>query len=360
MVTVLPVLKGASKLRYRPLGTTGLSVSEISFGAGPVSALLTDGAFEDRHSVVSRAVELGINWFDTAAGYGAGKSEANLGEALQLVRRPQPLHVATKVRLLIDRETDLRPLVASSFRESLRRLKMPRVTLLQLHNSVTPRRGDEPTSITPEDVLGPHGVLAAMEDLRAAGLVDHFGLTGIGDPEALRQVMRSQRFATIQAPVHVLNPSALVKTPYCFCEPDYGGFLREAKELGLGLFAIRVFAAGALLCEPPSAHTHRTPFFPLALYKRDHARAKRLSEVLGSVKLLRELALRYALTQPELDSAIMGFGKVEHVEEAIRISQMGPLSAAEIEHVNLLLSNLIATGICDGSALETQGAGAAQ
>jgi aryl-alcohol dehydrogenase-like predicted oxidoreductase len=303
---------------------------------------LTEGSFDNQHAVVSRAVEVGINWFDTAAGYGAGKSEANLGEALQHVRGSQPVHVATKVRLLIDHETELRPLVVASFRESLRRLKMPRVTLLQLHNSITPRRGDEATSITPEDVLGPTGVLAAMEDLRAAGLVDHFGLTGIGDPEALRVVMSSRKFATIQAPVHMLNPTALVDTPYSFSEPDYGGFLRDAKELGLGLFAIRVFAAGALLCEPPSAHTHRTPFFPLALYKRDHARASRLTAALGSVKSLRELALRYVLSQPELSSAITGFGKVEHVDEAIRIAQMGPLSIAESEQVELLLSDLIA------------------
>ncbi len=329
-------------MRYRVLGSTGISVSEISFGAGPVSALLTEGSGDDQHAVVSRAIGLGINWFDTAAGYGSGKSEANLGEALQRVRTTQPIHVATKVRLLVDQEKDLRPLIVASFRESLRRLRMPRVTLLQLHNSITPQRGSEPTSITPEDVLGPTGVLAAMEDLRAAGLVDHFGLTGIGDPDALRLVMSSQSFATIQAPVHVLNPTALVETPYRFCEPDYGGFLRDAKDLGLGIFAIRVFAAGALLCEPPSAHTHRTPFFPLALYKRDHARATQLSQVLGSVKSLRELALRFVLSQPEVSSAITGFGKVEHVNEAIRIAQMGPLSPAETEQVGSLLSDLIA------------------
>ena len=72
--------------------------------------------------------------------------------------------------------------------------------------------GDQPMSITPEDVLGPHGLLAGMEDVRAAGLVDHFGLTGIGDAQALRTVMQSRRFATIQAPFHLLNPSALLET----------------------------------------------------------------------------------------------------------------------------------------------------
>lgn len=308
-------------MRYRPLGTTGLSVSELSFGAGPVSGLMTGDSFEDQRAVVARAIELGINWFDTAAGYGAGRSEENLGLVLESLRPQPPIHVATKVRLLLDGETDLRPLVVASVRESLRRLMLPRVTLLQVHNSITPRRGDEPTSITPEDVLEPHGVLAAMEDLRAAGLVDHFGLTGIGHPDSLRLVLHSGRFATIQAPFHLLNPSALVEMPPDFSETNYGGFLRDARELGMGIFAIRVFAAGALLGAVPSAHTLKTPFFPLSLYERDAARAARLRETLDPQQTLQQLALRYVLSQPEITSAIIGFGAVEHVEEAVRLSQ---------------------------------------
>lgn len=330
-------------MRYRPLGTTGLSVSEISFGAGPVSALMTEGSLDDRLAVVSHAIELGINWFDTAAGYGAGMSEAHLGEVLSRLRPSQPIHVATKVRLLIDQETDLRPLVMASVRESLQRLRMPRVTLLQVHNSITPRRGDEPTSLTPEDILGPHGMLAAMEDLRSEGLIEHFGLTGIGDANSLRLVMQSRRFATIQAPFHLLNPTTLIDAPFCFREPDYHGFLRDAKELGLGLFAIRVYAAGALLCASPSAHTLKTPFFPLSLYERDHARATRLSEALGSVESLRELALRYVLSQTAFSSAILGFGKAEHIDDAVRALDLGPLTSAEVESLARLLQELVST-----------------
>ena len=307
-------------MRYRPLGKTGLSVSELSFGAGPVSGLMTGDSFEDQKAVVARAIELGINWFDTAAGYGAGRSEENLGLVLESLRPQPPIHVATKVRLLLNGETDLRPLVVASVRESLRRLRLPRVTLLQVHNSITPHRGDEPTSITPDDVLGPHGMLAAMEDLRAEGLVDHFGLTGIGHPDSLRLVLQSKKFATIQAPFHLLNPSALIEMPPDFSETNYGGFLRDAHELGMGIFAIRVFAAGALLGAPPSAHTLKTPFFPLSLYERDVARAARLRETLDPPQSLQQVALRYVLSRPEISSAIIGFGAVEHVEEAVRFS----------------------------------------
>lgn len=305
---------------------------------------MTEGSYADRLAVVTRALDLGINWFDTAATYGAGKSEAHLGEVLSAIRPEQPIHVATKVRLLIDRETDLRPLVVASVRESLQRLRMPRVTLLQVHNSITPQRGDEPTSLTPDDVLGPQGILSAMEDLRAEGVIEHFGLTGIGDADALRTIMQSRRFATIQAPFHLLNPSALIDTADCFHEPDYRGFLRDAAALGMGIFAIRVYAAGALLCAFPSAHTLKTPFFPLSLYERDMERAAWLIQQLRCVNSLRELAVRYVLSQPQFASAIVGFGRPEHIDEAIRITNLGPLSTAESERLSGLMKSLVARG----------------
>src|SRR5579862_2466467 len=164
-------------MQFRPLGSTGISVSAISFGAGPVSGLLTSASNEAQQLVIARAVELGVNWFDTAATYGHGQSEANLGAALASIRSQQPLHVATKVRVQLTTETDLRPLVVASVRSSLERLKLPRVTLLQIHNSITRNRNDQPTSITPDDVLGPTGLSAGMEEVRARGWVEYLGLT---------------------------------------------------------------------------------------------------------------------------------------------------------------------------------------
>ena len=178
-------------MRYRTLGSTGIAISEIAFGAGPVAELMTGADTELQLRVVSHAIQRGINWFDTAATYGEGRSEASLGCALSRIEAPHPVHVATKVRLLLRGETDLRPLVINSVRESLQRLRLPRVTLVQVHNSITRSRDDEPTSITPNDVLGPRGFLEALEQLRSDGLIEHFGLTGIGDAESLRAVIAS-------------------------------------------------------------------------------------------------------------------------------------------------------------------------
>src|SRR5262249_19964776 len=147
------------------------------------------------------------------------------------------------------------------------RLRLPKVTLLQLHNSVTRKRDDEPTSITPGDVLGPGGVAEAFQQFRAEGLVDQVGITGIGQPAALTEVIRSGQFATMQTPYHLLNPSAGSTVGQEFAETNYGNIITPCAEQGMGVFAIRVLAGGALADNPPSPHTLKTPFFPPALYE---------------------------------------------------------------------------------------------
>jgi aryl-alcohol dehydrogenase-like predicted oxidoreductase len=306
-------------MHYRTLGRTGVRVSVLAFGAGPVSGLMTGADADAQAAVVRAAVDAGVNWFDTAPGYGQGQSEANLGRALETLRVADAVHIATKVRLAADQLGDIPGAVRRSFDESLKRLRVPRVTLLQVHNSITAGRGDEPTSVTPADVLGP--VLEAFSWLRDEGLVRHLGLTGIGQPAAMREVVQSSAFDTIQVPYHLLNPSAGADVPADFAETNYGNIIADCARQDMGVLAIRVFAAGALLDNPPSAHTLKTPFFPLDLYERDRGRAKELS---GQIKegSLKELALFFALGHPEIHSAIVGFGSAAQVDELASLIQL--------------------------------------
>src|SRR5262249_53197993 len=124
-------------MQYRPLGTTGIRISAISFGAGPVPDLLTrSDAAAEQLATVRAALEAGINWFDTAPTYGQGQSESSLGAALTTLT-PRDAHVATKVRLPAEELPDIHRFVAKSAEASLQRLNRSKVTLLQLHNSVT-------------------------------------------------------------------------------------------------------------------------------------------------------------------------------------------------------------------------------
>lgn len=316
-------------MHKRLLGKTGLEVSAIAFGAGPIAELMTSPQRADEQvAVMQRAVELGINWFDTAATYGQGRSEAALGQALQTLQITQKVHVATKVRISPENKSDIRNQIKQSVAASLERLRLPRVTLLQLHNSITAERGAQPTSLTPDDVLGP--VLETFKELQRAGLVEHIGLTGLGEPAAIKAVLAADAFATVQTPYHLLDPSAGCDGPPNAVEQGLGDIVRTCAESKMGVFAIRVFAGGALAGKPPSKHTLTTPFFPLALYERDRARAAALAACLPPKVTLPEMAVRFALTHPGVSSAIVGFATPDEVTAAVEFAERGPLAEEEL------------------------------
>lgn len=319
-------------MHYRTLGRTGLRVSVIALGAGPVSGLMTGNDDDRQAAVVQRAIDVGINWIDTAAGYGQGRSEGNLGRALRQLNAVGRLHVATKVRITPAGCAAPADEIRRSVAESLERLQLSKVTLLQLHNAITPGRGEEAASITPDDVLRAGGVLDAFEHLRAEGLIDFIGLTGTGQPDALRTVLRSGRIDTAQIPFHVLNPSAGRAMPANFRETDYGNVFEDCRAMQVGVFAIRVFAAGALLGNTPSAHTQVTPYFPLALYERDCGHAARVAAA-AEVASLKSLAVRYVLSHPAVTSGIVGFGSPAEVSEVAEIAESDRLDAETMDKI---------------------------
>lgn len=313
-------------MRYRLLGSTGIQVSELAFGAGPIAGLMTGTDVARQTAVVRRGVKVGINWFDTAATYGNGQSEASLGAALRELDALDRVHVATKVRLQPEDLDGICGRIRESVEASLKRLGVPRVTLLQLHNSITAQRGDEPTSLSPRDVLGPGGVIEAFRRLHDAGLVSHLGLTAIGQAGPLHEVVASGQFANIQVPFSLVNPSAGHPVPSNFEEANYGQIIAECERQKMGVFAIRVFAGGALIGQPPSPYTFQTKFFPLDLFRRDEQRAARLQKMLdGSGITLREAALRFVLSHSGVSSAIVGLGDPRHIDEAVAATEAGPL-----------------------------------
>jgi len=289
-----------------------------------------------QQAVLQRAVEFGINWIDTAAGYGSGQSEVNIGRALAQLDAPDRVHVATKARIDIASSEPIADQIRRSFDASLERLNCSHVALLQLHNGLTLRRGDQPASLAPRDVLGTAGVLETFQRLQNEGGCRFIGLTGTGHSEALLEVIRSGSFDTLQVPYHLLNPSAGRAMPSNFSETNYGNVLAACAEQQMGTFAIRVFAAGALLGLPPSSHTKVTPYFPLALYERDRQRAEQLAGELSGFENLKEIALRFALSHPHLHGAIIGWGWPEEVDETVRLAARGPLDAAELARVERL------------------------
>src|SRR5260370_37496058 len=167
---------------YRTLGRTGLRVGALGCGGGNVAGLLIGGTPGERERAVARALELGINYFDTARIYGDGQSETNLG---QVIRALKPrLYVGTKFRVPDVPAGELPAAVTRSLEESLKRLGLPRVDLLQCHNLVTRERNGRSGSV--KDMRD--AVVPALILLVGQGQIGFYGIDRLADSAPLAVV----------------------------------------------------------------------------------------------------------------------------------------------------------------------------
>src|SRR5436853_5819530 len=121
-------------METRTLGRTGLQVSLLGFGCGAVGGLMVKGDPADQERAVARALELGINYFDTAQMYGNGESEKNLGRVLKALK--PDVYIGTKVRLPPTERGQIGAAIAASLEASLKRLGRDSVDLFQFHNAI--------------------------------------------------------------------------------------------------------------------------------------------------------------------------------------------------------------------------------
>ena len=138
-------------------GRTGLDISVLGYGCGTVGGLMIRGSAQDRERAVARSVELGINYFDTAALYGNGISEEHLG-AVWRTLKPEAF-IGTKFSTAMEAD---RPTAAGCLNASLGRLDMDNVDLFQLHNPISYQ--SEPGTLTPDFVI--NEVVPEMQALR--------------------------------------------------------------------------------------------------------------------------------------------------------------------------------------------------
>src|SRR5258708_32483652 len=121
-------------MERRMIGRSGVKLWGLGFGCGAVGGLMVRGDAADQERAVARALELGINFFDTAAAYGNGESEKNLGRVLKTLR-PQ-IFLSTKFTVLAEDHGRIGAAVAASLDASLKRLGREQGDLLQLHNRI--------------------------------------------------------------------------------------------------------------------------------------------------------------------------------------------------------------------------------
>lgn len=328
-------------METRMLGRTGLRVSALGFGCGNVGGLMVRGAPADRERAVARAMELGVNFFDTAPSYGDGLSERHLGQALRALRAE--VHVATKFSLAPPDRRDVRGAVTRSLEASLGRLGTNRVDLLQLHNAIVRPGGSEPAGLEARVVLGE--VVPALESLRRQGKIRFFGITARGDTEALHEVVRAGAFDTAQVFLNLLNPSVAFDVPRGFPAQDFGRLLDRTREQRMGVIVVRVLAAGALsgtMARHPIAVPAVDPIASGPDYAADVGRARRFEVLVreGHAESLVEAALRFPLASDAVSTVLLGYSGLEHLEYAAASVNKGPLPRAALDRLSTLWESM--------------------
>lgn len=323
-------------MEQRQLGRTGLEVSVLSFGCGAVGGLMTRGEPAEQERAVARALELGITYFDSAALYGNGASETNLGRVLAKLR-PSPIVVATKVRIPATERGRIGAAIAGSLEASLKRLGRDHVDIFYCHNTIAAGGGGD--TITRDQLL--NDALPAFERLRKEGKTRYIGITALGDTPLLLEVASSGAFDVAQICFNALNPTAGETLPAGYPAQDYQGLMSRAHKAGMGTVGIRVMAGGALsgsALRHPLAMPVVEPIGSGGDYAADVRRAQRLEPMVreGHAGSLAELAMRFAISNPALSTTLIGIANFEQFEAAATAVLKGPLSAAALARLEEL------------------------
>lgn len=291
-------------MKKRVLGRTGLEVGELSLGGLFVASFASP--LEMARKTVSRALELGINYIDTAPTY--GNSEEVLGQVLAGEKRPFIL--STK---LGGRPQPFLPQDAACLRasveESLRLLGRDRVDILMIHEPDRPGQYDWWSSW--DDVTGP--VLDVLADLRRAGTIRYTGVGGTTTHE-LARVVATGRFDVV---LTAYNYSLLWREATHEIFP-------AAAAMNVGVILGSPLQQGALSRRYDDQIRSGAPW--LSKPRREQLAA--LYRLLDDTGMdIAEMGLRFVLSNPQVSTALFGAASPQEVERNVAAAEKGPLPA---------------------------------
>ena len=319
-------------MERRRFGRTELQIGVLGFGAGAVGGLMTKGRPADQERAIARAVELGINYIDTAALYGNGASETTLGRVLKVLR--PNIVLGTKFRLKAADRSRVAQAVEQSVDESLKRLQRDNVDLLQLHNPLVARDADDRLAID----IALNEVVPAMQRLQKAGKTRFLGFSGVGETPALLKAIESNAFDTMQVVYNALNPSAGGPMPKGAPGQDYGRLLERTQAHDMGTIVIRALAGGALSgtsARHPLAMQVVEPIGSAASFGADVERAKTLRPLMAEAGAsgLTELAERFVISNPSVTTMLVGYSTLDHLEAAAAAVEKGALPPEVLKRI---------------------------
>jgi aryl-alcohol dehydrogenase-like predicted oxidoreductase len=304
-------------MHYRPLGRTGWKVSTVSFGAWGIGG--SWGEVDDQESLtaLNRAVDLGVNFFDTADVYGDGRSERLLARLRR--ERREPILIATKAGRRLD------PHVASGYNRknltafverSLKNMGTDSLDLLQLH-------------CPPTEVYYMPDVFGALDDLVAAGKLHYYGVS----VEKVEEALKAIEFPNVQSVQIIYN---------IFRQRPAELFFKEAARRQVGILARVPLASGLLTGKMSSSsafapddhrafNRHGEAFdrgetFSGVDYDRALESVDQMRKLLPAGMSMAQLALRWITMDPAVTCSIPGAKRPSQVEENVASADLPDLS----------------------------------
>ncbi len=323
----------------RSFGSTDLKVSALGLGTGRLGATLKQGTDRDTVAMLLEALDSGITFYDTADSYGQGKSEELIGRAFK-GRRDQ-LVIATKTGYRLSSAAglaarlkpvlrpvlrSLKPLrrVAASARSSqmsqdfspayvsqaiegsLRRLQTDHVDLYQLHSP-------------PTAALQDGEVFAALEALRAAGKLRHYGVSCLTVEDAVL-ALKHPGVSAVQVTVNLLERQAI------------DTLLPLARERGVAVVA-RQPLAGGLLAQSESEILAQATGGDRDQLRRELDAAAAFGFLANGSRSLAQAAIQFVLGQDGVSVALPGISSVSHLREAVGALAAPPLTDQELARI---------------------------
>jgi aryl-alcohol dehydrogenase-like predicted oxidoreductase len=302
-------------MRHRALGRTGVSVSEIGFGAWAIGGSWGEQKEEDSVAALHRALDLGCTFIDTAAGYGNGRSEKIIGKVLK--ERKETVFVATKTPpapgpwpptpYCRDDERYAESHLRASVEERLRNLGTERIDLLQLHTWTRAwNRNPRPFEV--------------LRKLQAEGKVRFVGLsTPEHDQNGVIDLMRGGWLDAVQVIYNVFEQEPAAE------------LLPVARETNVGVIVRVVFDEGVLAGRYTrdtrfAEGDFRRSYFAGDRLERAVARVEKVRrEIEGSGRTLPQAAIQFALAHPAVSTVIPGIRSVAQAEANCAVSGLAPM-----------------------------------
>jgi aryl-alcohol dehydrogenase-like predicted oxidoreductase len=319
-------------MQYRELGRTGWKVSAISFGAWAIGGTWGNVQDEESLAALHRALDLGVNFFDTADVYGDGRSEQLLARLRK--ERSEHFYIATKVGRRLDPHIALgytRQNLTAFVERSLKNLEVEALDLLQLH-------------CPPTEVYYMPEAFDALDDLVKGGKLRYYGVS----VEKVEEALKAMEYPNVQSVQIIFN---------IFRQRPLDLFFGEAERRRVGILARLPLSSGMLTGKMTSTstfenddHRHgnrkgewfdRGETFSGLDYETGLQAVDELRALLPEGMTLTQMALRWILMFPAVTCAIPGAKRPSQVEENVRAANLPALSGETMNQVREIYERLV-------------------